>query len=263
MVTVEIFLYRLPFRYKLYFDKINKDFENYIKKDENKDLNIVENLWNYYSSELKDEQKNQHIIKLHFSFDLERDKNMMDIIKILRGIKILELEPENIIQTYKGEEIIEYKVEHLTDLITYSKEKNKIIYPNSEIDKYVNMEDKIILNVYEILNTNGMQKLFEEQNKNKETKINLYTYSLNSNKHFNLDEFRNLFYKTNFSKRNKTIISKETETDSILKEIDKSSENKNNENENKNKNKIIEHNNANVNVKKKKINEKPDKIDVI
>ena len=259
MVTVEIYLYRLPFRYKLYFDIINKDFKNYIKKDENKDLNIVENLWNYYTNELKDEQKNQHIIKLHFSFDLERDKTMMDIIKILRGIKILELEPENIIQTYKDEKIIEYKVEHLTDLITYSKEKNKIIYPNSEIDKYVNMEDKIILNVYEILNSNGMQKLFEAQNKNKETEINLYTYSLNNNKHLNLDEFRNIFYKTNFSEKNKRITF-ETETGSILPEIDTSSEKKINENENDNK--IIEQKNENA-INEKKISEKSDKINVI
>lgn len=67
------------------------------------------------------------------------------------------------------------------------------------------MEDKIILNVYEILNSNGMQKLFEAQNKNKEVEINLYTYSLNNNKHLNLDEFRNIFYKTNFLKKTKEL----------------------------------------------------------
>ena len=248
MVTVEIYLYRLPFRYKLYFDKINKEFQNYTKREKNQDLNIVENLWNYYTNELKDEQKNQHIIKLHFSFDLERDKNMMDIIKILRGIKILELEPENIIQTYKDEGIIENKVEHLTDLITYSKEKNKIIYPNSEIDKYVNMEDKIILNVYEILNSNGMKKLFEEQNKTKGTIINLNTYSYNYNIHFNADGFRNYFHKTNFSEsNNSTIATKPAEKDSISSEIDTNSENKINENENKIiEDQIIDNNNENI-----------------
>ena len=52
---------------------------------------------------------------------------MSDITKLLRGIKPLELEPENIRETYNDEKLIEYKVEHLTDLITYSKEKNKII----------------------------------------------------------------------------------------------------------------------------------------
>jgi len=257
MVTVEIYLYRLPLRYKLYFDKINKDFENYINKDENKDLNISENLWNYYTNELKDEQKKQHINKLHFSFDLERDKNMMDIIRILRGIKILELEPEDMIQTYKSDEMVEYKVQHLTDLITYSKEKNKIIYPNSEIDKYVNMEDKIILNVYEILNSNGMQKLFEEKNKNIEKPINLYSYSLNSNKHLNLDEFRNIFYKTNFS-QTKNIIKNETEKESISTEKDTSSENKINENGNK----IIEDKEEHV-INEKKKSEKTDTINII
>ena len=33
MVTVEINLYRLPFRYKLYFDKINKKFDEFIEKE--------------------------------------------------------------------------------------------------------------------------------------------------------------------------------------------------------------------------------------
>ena len=49
---------------------------------------------NYYSEELSlDEKKNQSLI-LHFSFDLEREKKMTDIINIIRGIKILELEKE-------------------------------------------------------------------------------------------------------------------------------------------------------------------------
>ena len=154
MVTVDISLYRLPFRYKLYFDKINKDFENYIQKDENKNINLYQNLWNYYTNVLTNEEKNRHVIELHFSFDLEREKKMVDIIKILRGIKPLELEPENIAETYNDDKITEYKLDQLTDFITYSKEKNCIIYPYAEIDKYVNMEDKIILNVYEVLNSN-------------------------------------------------------------------------------------------------------------
>jgi hypothetical protein len=93
---------------------------------------------------------------------------MIDITKILRGIKILELEPENIVEIYNDEKLTEYKVEHLTDLITYSKEKNKIIYPDQELDKYVNIEDKIIINVYEVLNSKGINKIYQEKNdKNK------------------------------------------------------------------------------------------------
>ena len=185
MVTVQIHLYRLPFIYKIYFDKINKDFEDYIKKDENKSRNMLNNLWNYYTNELTNEQKNQHVINLNFAFDLEREKKMIDITKILRGIKILELEPENIVEVYNNEKLTEYKVEQLTDLITYSKEKNKIIHPYSDIDKFVNIEDKIILNVYEILNSNGMKLLFNEEN-NKDNKIiALYSFLFKANTVFN------------------------------------------------------------------------------
>ena len=185
MVTVQINLYRLPFIYKLYFDKINKDFEDYIKKDENKNKNILNNLWNYYTNELTNEQKKQHVIKLNFSFDLEREKKMIDITKILRGIKILELEPENIVEVYNDEKLTEYKVEHLTDFITYSKEKNKIIHPYSDIDKFVNIEDKIILNVYEILNSNGMKLLFKEENNKDNNIIDLYSFFFKANTVFN------------------------------------------------------------------------------
>ena len=196
MVTVEIYLYRLPFIYKLYYDKINKDFESYIKKEENKSTNIFQNLWKYYTNVLSNEQKKQHVIKLHFSFDLEREKKMTDITKILRGIKILELEPENIIEVYSDKNVIEYKVNQLTDLITYSKEKGRIIYPDSSIDKYVNIEDNIIINVYEILNSNGMQLLCNKENSSNEAILNLYTYLLKTNQ--NLNKFTEIIKNTKY-----------------------------------------------------------------
>ena len=197
MVTVQIYLYRLPFIYKIYFDKINKDFEHYIKKDENKSKNMLNNLWNYYTNELTNEQKNQHIIKLSFSFDLEREKKMIDITKILRGIKILELEPENIVEVYSNEKLTEYKVEQLTDFITYSKEKNKIIHPYSDIDKFVNIEDKIILNVYEILNSNGMKLLFKEESNNDNNIIALYSFLFKANTVFNKNILKELLKNSN------------------------------------------------------------------
>ena len=201
MVTVDIYLYRLPFIYKLYYDKINKKFEDYINKDDNKNLSIVHNLWNYYTNVLTIEEKKQQVIRLHFSFDLEREKKMMDITKIIRGIKPLDIEPERITEIFNNEIITEYKVEHLTDFITYSKEKDVIIYPDSEIDKYVNIEDKIILNIYEVLNTNGMKKLFEEENKN--ININLYTYLYKNTSLPNINTYIDTLKDSCFIKGNK------------------------------------------------------------
>ena len=204
MVSVEVNLYRLPFRYKFYFNKINEKFDEYIKKDENKNLNIVKNLWNYYTNVLTTEEKKEHCIKLHFNFDLEREKKMWDITKILRGIKPLLLEPENFVETLNDEEIIEYKVEQLTDLITYSQEKNRIIYPDASIDKYVNRDDKIFLNIYEVLNTNGMRILFEEEKKKEINNLKLYSYLIKKSTNIQLDKLCGLLENTNyyFNKKN-------------------------------------------------------------
>ena len=187
MVTVEIYLYKLPFNYKLYYAEINEKFRQYIEKEENKNNSIEQNLLNYYKNELTSEEKKNHSLILHFSFDLEREKTMIDIIKILKGIKPLELEPEKISEIYNNDEVKLYKIEHYTDLITYSKEKRKIIYPDQEIDKYVNIEDKIIINAYEVLNSYGMQKIFPNPNH----KIDLYTADFLKNKPKSKDDIRN------------------------------------------------------------------------
>jgi ubiquitin carboxyl-terminal hydrolase 8 len=52
MVTVEIYLYKLPFIYKLYYSEINPKFKEYISKPQNSKLSITQNLWNFYSEEL-------------------------------------------------------------------------------------------------------------------------------------------------------------------------------------------------------------------
>ena len=105
MVTVEIYLYRLPFIYKLYYDKINTDFDNFNKKEENKNTSIMQNLWKYYTTVLNIETKKEYGSTLHFYFDLEREKSMKDITKIVRRIKPLELEPENITEINNDENL--------------------------------------------------------------------------------------------------------------------------------------------------------------
>ena len=198
MVNVEIYLFRLPFRYKLYYNKINEKFHKYKNEEKNKKLSLVKILWNYYTNVLTVEEKKEHYVQLHFSFDLEREKKMSDITKILRGIKPLELEPENAIETINNEKVIEYKIENYTDLITYSNEKNRIIYPNSSIDKYVNINDNIKLNIYEVLNTNGMRLLFEEENNNIKTNLMLYSYIIKKGNILNLDDLKDQLINTNY-----------------------------------------------------------------
>ena len=93
MVTVRINLFRLPFKYKIYYSKINKDFELFAKNEENINKNITEILCDYYSVKLNYEQKKDQAVHVFLEFDYEREKCIGDIIKLVRKISLLELEP--------------------------------------------------------------------------------------------------------------------------------------------------------------------------
>ena len=177
LVTVHINLFRLPFKYKVYYAKINEEFKKYKESEENKDKNIKDILLDYYSMKLNFEQKKEHAVYLSFEFDYEREKSIGDIVKLLRNIPLLELEREETSINSENEEIKEYKIMHDTELITYFTNSNKIIKNDVIIDKFVDINDKIQLNIYEVLNTNGFNKINKEyiQNQN----YNLLSYKFN------------------------------------------------------------------------------------
>ena len=92
LITLNITLYRIPFKYKVYFDKIDNKFKEFKQREENKDKDI---LCDYYSKVLTFEQKKDQAVKISFEFDFEREKCIGDLIKLMRNISLLELEPEN------------------------------------------------------------------------------------------------------------------------------------------------------------------------
>ena len=88
MVTVHINLFRLPFKYKIYYDKINQKFKDYKENKENKEnsnKNITEILCEFYSNELNFEQKKDQAVYVSFEFDFEREKCIGDLIKLIRN----------------------------------------------------------------------------------------------------------------------------------------------------------------------------------
>ena len=181
MVTVDINLFRLPFKYKIYYNKINKNFSDFINLEENKNKNILDNLWNYYTVKLNYEQKLEHLVHINFEFDFERQKSIEDILKLLRNISILELEPENYEVNINNEEITEYKINHYTEFIVYSYDKSKIIKNDIIIDKFVDINDRIRLNIFEVFNSNGFN-LINKNNVNEDNgsnpELNIYSYKI-------------------------------------------------------------------------------------
>ena len=177
MVTVVVELYRLPFKYKIYFDKINKNFSEFTKEEENRNKEIVVNLMNYYTVKLNYEQKQEHSVNIHFEFDFQRQKSIGDLIKILRNISLLQLEPEDCEVKTNNNDITEYKINHLTEFIVYSYDKGKLIKSDEIIDKFVDINDRIHLNIYEILNTKGFN-MVNQNSKNNISKFNLFSYKI-------------------------------------------------------------------------------------
>ena len=196
MVTIEVNLFRLPFKYKIYYDKINKNFSDFISLEENKNKDITDNLLDYYTIKLNYEQKLEHNVQTKFEFDFERQKSIGDIIKILRNISILELEPENYEENINNQEFSEYKINHYTEFIVYNYDKSKIIKNNIIIDKLLDMNDRIRLNIYEVLNSKGFNLI----NKNNIiiSEINLFSYQIKKKGTIKFEDYINSVKKTNY-----------------------------------------------------------------
>ena len=196
MVTVHINLYRLPFKYKIYYGQISKNFDDFTKLEENKNKSITEILCEYYSEKLNYEQKKEHAVDVSLEFDYEREKCIGDLVKHLRKIALLELEPENTFTNIDNDDIKEYKINHMTEFVTYSHSNKKLIKNDIIIDKFVDINDRIELDIYEALNTNGFYSI----NKNIEQipNYNLYSYKFNKKGISSLNDFKTKIQNTNY-----------------------------------------------------------------
>ena len=198
MVSVNIHLYRLPFKYKIYYSKINKDFELYSKNEENAIKNITEILCDYYSTKLNYEQKKEQAVHVYLEFDYEREKCIGDIIKLIRKISLLELEPENVEINMDNPEIKEYKINHYTELIAYFSDKNKIIKNDMIIDNFVDTNDRIQINVYEVLNSNGFNLINNHYIKNQN--FTLYSYKFTKSNISSIKDLKQKIENSNYFK---------------------------------------------------------------
>ena len=242
MVTVHINLYRLPFKYKVYYDKIDKKFDEFAKNEENKNKKLTEILMDYYKLKLNFEEKKEHSVCLYFEIDYEREKSIGDLIKFLRNIPILSLEPENYEMNNENDiddkDIKEDKIKHFTDFLAYTYDQKKIIKNDMILDKFVDTNDKMLLNLYEVLNTNGLNLINDKILKKKE--YNLLSYKFNIKKIQTFEDFRNKIKNSNYY--NKIFITKASKED-ISQNMNWEIEYQNNINNKINKNNDEKYNN--------------------
>ena len=245
LVTVHITLFRLPFKYKVYYDKINKEFKKFKNKEENKDKNITEILCDYYSKELNFEQKKDQTVKISFEFDFEREKCIGDLIKLMRNISLLELEPENIVTINKvNSDIKECQIKHYSELFAYSHDKNKIIKNDVILDKYVDVNDKVYLYIYEVLNTNGFCLINKQYIEKLES--NLFSYQITNKKSISkLDDFKNKIPNAKYFIKEKKNGKKSENKESKATKDNKNNNNNNNNNKNNDNNDNNENNDNN------------------
>ena len=228
MVTVSIELYRLPFKYKIYFDKIDQNFADFTKTEENRNKNIVDNLMNYYTVKLNYDQKKEHLVYVNFEFDFQRQKSIGDLIKILRNISLLQLEPEDCEISINNQDMTEYKINHFTEFLVYSYDKGKLIKNDEIIDKFVDINDRIHLNIYEILNTKGFN-MINQNDKNNISKFNLFSYKINKKGISKLVDYEKNIKNTNYYKNHDNDKNKKEEGETLS--INSSSTKDENENE--------------------------------
>ena len=238
MVTVVVELYRLPFKYKIYFDKINKNFSEFTKAEENKNKDIVENLMNYYTVKLSYEQKQEHLVNIHFEFDFQRQKSIGDLIKILRNISLLQLEPEDYEVNINNQDIAEYKINHFTEFLVFSSDKGKLIKNDEIIDKFVDINDRIQLNIYEILNTKGFNKINQDGIYNI-CEFNLFSYKIKKKGISKLIDYKKNIEKTNYYNQNNDKINSNKEEGETVSINSSSTKDENEKEENSNPINII------------------------
>ena len=186
-LDLEIVLFKIPFVYKIYYDKINEEFNLFNK--ENDKNSIMKNLKLFYDMKMnntnedknkkeeneynkKEFQYNSPTIRIKFNF--EKNKTINDLLNEIRSIKRLELEPinEELIskEEEKNIEIEKRKILNLTSFIvcTYGVQGN--YYGLNPISKVLKLDECIQNNsrlfIYETLNSNGINKL-KKENKNK------------------------------------------------------------------------------------------------
>lgn len=177
MIQIEVILYRLPFCFKIYYEQISEKFKNFNEAHPNS--SVCENLRQFAILEDVVDDKNLHrqllmmSVPVQFKLDIERNKKLSELINTLRNISELQLEPSQKIANNDEENSTISRItinECTTFSISYAGEN--FLDPNTDIETYLGSSDTITFRIYELLNTNGINKIFEKNKEEKKENIN-------------------------------------------------------------------------------------------
>lgn len=168
-ISVNIHLKRLPFNYKLYYDKLDKKFKEY--NVVNKDKSVIVNLHNYFNDVVvysKEDNVFNRIVPCSFTLTIDKKKTIGELIKRLRSNKTLQLEPDDddkdSTTNTTVDNVNKQQVKTITSFIIFTINRttnsNYYLSENMKIDECIH-ESHQRIEIIESFNANGW-KLFND-----------------------------------------------------------------------------------------------------
>ena len=166
-ISVNIHLKRLPFNYKLYYDKLDNKFKEYNRI--NNDKSIITNLHNYFNDVIVYSQEENVFNKIgpcSFTLTIDKKKTISELIKLLRSNTTLQLEPDvdDDDDNNNDTTVNKQQVKTITSFIVFT--LNKTTNSNYHLSENMKIDDCIYeahqkIEIIESFNTNGW-KVFND-----------------------------------------------------------------------------------------------------
>lgn len=210
IITLNICLNRLPFRYKIYYESINQEFNGFNSFTQNKN-SIMYNLLIYYFNQIKKEESEIFIndyLPIEFKIEIEKTKPISWLIDFIINIAELKLEKdmndnEEIEEIQKENNIINSKREKkLTSFLIWGNQQEPKFYlPEKLIQDCFEDEEKVFIK--EILNINGIKKIKENYTFNEYCYKSLSFFAHNKQQINNKNEYNFSHEELNYDNNNK------------------------------------------------------------
>lgn len=169
---LKIYLYRLPFRYKLYYEHESSNFKKINEKSTDNTMNTLEK---YYQSKLAKYSKKPEKLKeingtfpVKLTITMNKKKTIKQLLDEIRKLKFLKLENNNTQEKFNDmvitekDEFTKYDIPSLSNLLVFYN-PSELTEGYNFIPEHYTLEqcipNKSTLYIYEVLNSNGIFEL--------------------------------------------------------------------------------------------------------